>query len=187
MRVTAPSDVVLVGAGSIIEETRAGTQTVTFAAGPARDFYLAAGDFTKWSARRWARRLSTVMRRRDGLRGQPRHSTWPPRPMADYSERLAPLSLHGTRHRDHAHERAGHRISCLSSSARCACTTSTRTRREGVPFSAILESTTAHEVAHQWFYNLVGNDQLDEPWLDERSAPIPPIAISSTATDGTWG
>jgi aminopeptidase N len=30
-----------------------------------------------------------------------------------------------------------------------------------------LESTTAHEVAHQWFYNLVGNDQLDEPWLDE--------------------
>src|SRR5690606_30289215 len=23
------------------------------------------------------------------------------------------------------------------------------------------------EVLHQWFYNLVGNDQLDEPWLDE--------------------
>lgn len=29
------------------------------------------------------------------------------------------------------------------------------------------ESTVAHEVGHQWFYNLVGNDQLDEPWLDE--------------------
>ncbi len=25
----------------------------------------------------------------------------------------------------------------------------------------------AHEVAHQWWYNLVGNDQLREPWLDE--------------------
>ena len=31
----------------------------------------------------------------------------------------------------------------------------------------ILESTVAHEVAHQWFYNAVGNDQVDEPWVDE--------------------
>lgn len=36
--------------------------------------------------------------------------------------------------------------------------------------SAYFESTVAHEVAHQWFYNLVGNDQLDEPWLDESLA-----------------
>jgi hypothetical protein len=33
-----------------------------------------------------------------------------------------------------------------------------------------LESTVAHEVAHQWFYNEVGNDQLTEPWLDESLA-----------------
>jgi len=29
------------------------------------------------------------------------------------------------------------------------------------------EWVVAHEVAHQWWYNLVGNDQVDEPWLDE--------------------
>jgi hypothetical protein len=29
---------------------------------------------------------------------------------------------------------------------------------------------TVHEVAHQWFYALVGNDQLKEPWLDEAFA-----------------
>jgi hypothetical protein len=27
-----------------------------------------------------------------------------------------------------------------------------------------------HEVAHQWFYAVVGNDQLQEPWLDEAAA-----------------
>jgi len=29
------------------------------------------------------------------------------------------------------------------------------------------EHATVHETAHQWWYSLVGNDQLDEPWLDE--------------------
>jgi hypothetical protein len=28
----------------------------------------------------------------------------------------------------------------------------------------------AHEVAHQWWYALVGNDQVQEPWLDEALA-----------------
>ncbi len=27
-----------------------------------------------------------------------------------------------------------------------------------------------HEVAHQWFYGLIGDDQVDEPWLDEAFA-----------------
>ena len=33
--------------------------------------------------------------------------------------------------------------------------------------SSLSEWVVAHEVAHQWWYNLVGNDQVDEPWLDE--------------------
>jgi aminopeptidase N len=33
--------------------------------------------------------------------------------------------------------------------------------------SVFMEATVAHEVGHQWFYNLVGDDQLDDPWLDE--------------------
>ena len=32
---------------------------------------------------------------------------------------------------------------------------------------AFFESATAHEVAHQWWYNVVGNDQVNHPWLDE--------------------
>ena len=30
-----------------------------------------------------------------------------------------------------------------------------------------LEFLVAHEVAHQWWYNVVGNDQINVPWLDE--------------------
>jgi len=30
-----------------------------------------------------------------------------------------------------------------------------------------LERSTAHEVAHQWWYGLVGSDQINEPWMDE--------------------
>lgn len=30
-----------------------------------------------------------------------------------------------------------------------------------------VEFLTAHEVAHQWWYGLVGNDQVNIPWLDE--------------------
>jgi hypothetical protein len=31
----------------------------------------------------------------------------------------------------------------------------------------ILEHVIGHEVAHQWWYGLVGNNQITEPWLDE--------------------
>ena len=30
--------------------------------------------------------------------------------------------------------------------------------------------TVAHEVSHQWWYSVVGNDVFDEPWLDESLA-----------------
>jgi aminopeptidase N len=30
-----------------------------------------------------------------------------------------------------------------------------------------LEAVVAHEVAHQWFFNQVMSDQIEEPWLDE--------------------
>jgi aminopeptidase N len=45
-----------------------------------------------------------------------------------------------------------------------------RDRREG------LEDRLAHEIAHQWWYSQVGNDQVNTPWLDEG------LAEYSTAT-----
>ncbi|HHW01433.1 MAG TPA: M1 family metallopeptidase [Thermoanaerobacterales bacterium] len=39
--------------------------------------------------------------------------------------------------------------------------------RESNLSSTSFERSMAHEVAHQWWYCLVGNDQINEPWLDE--------------------
>ncbi len=33
--------------------------------------------------------------------------------------------------------------------------------------TSFFEFATAHEVAHQWFYSVVGSDQVNHPWLDE--------------------
>jgi len=41
------------------------------------------------------------------------------------------------------------------------------TLTSGIGARTFLELATAHEVAHQWFFNMVMNDQIDEPWLDE--------------------
>jgi len=35
------------------------------------------------------------------------------------------------------------------------------------PEEPVFITTISHEVAHQWWYNLVGNDVFEEPWLDE--------------------
>jgi hypothetical protein len=37
---------------------------------------------------------------------------------------------------------------------------------DGTP-QTLLVAITAHEVCHQWYYAVVGNDQVNEPWLDE--------------------
>jgi aminopeptidase N len=56
----------------------------------------------------------------------------------------------------------------------------------GLPNPVMLRSTVAHEVAHQWFYNVVGNDQVGEPWLDEAVVQYV-TALYFEDQDGTAG
>jgi hypothetical protein len=39
-------------------------------------------------------------------------------------------------------------------------------------YDSWLVPLTAHEIAHQWWYGSVGNDQVHEPWLDESLAML---------------
>ncbi|MEI8199541.1 MAG: M1 family metallopeptidase [Eubacteriales bacterium] len=49
--------------------------------------------------------------------------------------------------------------------------------------SSYLRIVVAHEVAHQWFYGLVGDNQYTEPWLDESFASYSELVYKETFTD----
>ena len=42
---------------------------------------------------------------------------------------------------------------------------------------------TVHEVAHQWFYGMVGNSQARDPWLDEAFASWAQETVDGTSND----
>lgn len=48
------------------------------------------------------------------------------------------------------------------------------------------EWVTVHEVAHQWWYGMVGNDQILYPWLDEALTDYS-VALYAQMTDGAAG
>jgi hypothetical protein len=169
VRVHAPADLIMCGSGTQVSRKEAdGQQETVLATGPARDFYLAAS------------REYEVITRTSG----------------DYT--LRSCAPNGTRER--AERTLGIAALALDAFgqwyARYPYTkldiVSTPTLALGIEYPGAfalngllltpdedfvgvredvwLESTTVHEAAHEWFYNLVGNDQLEDPWLDESLA-----------------
>ncbi|MFF0473857.1 M1 family metallopeptidase [Streptomyces sp. NPDC004284] len=47
-------------------------------------------------------------------------------------------------------------------------------------------SGAVHEIAHQWFYGIVGNDQFSSPWLDESFAQYATQTYLREPTAGCW-
>ncbi|MEU5914972.1 M1 family metallopeptidase [Streptomyces sp. NPDC047141] len=47
-------------------------------------------------------------------------------------------------------------------------------------------SAVVHEIAHQWFYGIVGNDQFTAPWLDESFAQYANQSNAGEDTGGCW-
>ncbi len=169
VRVNAPASLTLAGSGREIgRQTQGGVQTVTYAAGPARDFFLAAGkDFTVIQETREGLTIRSYAPR--AKQQEARQSLdLAFRAIGDFSQIYSPyaytqLNIVATPTLALGIEYPGLIVITNRIYNR-------DTVLQGVPASALLESTIAHEAAHQWFYNLIGNDQLNEPWLDEALA-----------------
>jgi aminopeptidase N len=166
VQVSAPKKLVMVASGIEVSREQSGKeQVVTYAAGPARDFYLAASDKykvvsrdvgdTRLNSYAFANRKAgaelvldiaenalRIFNRRFGV--------YPYTEMDLVSTPMQALGI----------EYPGVMGITLE-------TYDLDASLYGLPAPAMLESVVAHEVGHQWFYNVVGNNQVGEPWLDE--------------------
>lgn len=161
VRITAPKDLTLVSVGrELSRKLHAEMQTVVFAAGPVRDYYLIASEDYQSVSKQAGDITVRFFAPKSHQPGARQALDYATRSIEDYSRRyvLFPYSeidLAATPTLALGIEYPG----MIAIADRIL-----------VPGSQFLEGTVAHEVAHQWFYNLVGNDQLDQPWLDESLA-----------------
>jgi len=172
--VTLPSDAVVIASGVQVDATdhRDGTQTVTLVSGPVREFMLVAGRGFDLQVRRVGE--STV-----------RAYAWPEHTAC--SARILDMACEALR---------------LYGDLWGTCPyleldlVEIQAWSWGVEWPGVIlvgsplyaeddcgEWHVIHEVAHQWWYAVVGNDQVDEPWLDEALANYATLVFYRLARD----
>jgi len=162
VQITAPKGLTLVTSGHRVSFDEAGhVQSLTVASGPARDFYLVASPIYEETSQTFGDITIRSYAPKNSGDGSQMALDVASRAMKVYSERYAPypyteLDIVSTPTLALGIEYPG----------MIAITSWIYDTENGLG-TEYLEGTVAHEVGHQWFYNLVGDDQLDDPWLDE--------------------
>jgi len=166
VKINAPKGLTLVTTGQRISSDEADqVQTMYVASGPARDFFLTASPNYEETSQTFGEVTIHSYAGKDAIQGAQFTIEVASKAINVYSKRYAPypyteLDIVATPTLALGIEYPGaiaitDRIYNLDGELR------------GVSTSQYMESTVAHEVGHQWFYSLIGNDQLDDPWLDE--------------------
>ena len=163
VRIHAPKNLTLVTSGQRISSDEDGqVQTLNVASGPARDFYLAASPKFEKVSQTFGEVTVNSYASKAAIQGAQLALEVAAQALDIYGKRYAPypyseLDIVATPTRALGIEYPG----AIAIANRIYAISDTTQRK---PY---IETTVAHEVGHQWFYNLVGNDQLDDPWLDE--------------------
>jgi aminopeptidase N len=166
VKVTAPKDLTLVASGQTLSSSESEqVQMLSVASGPARDFYLAASPGYE--------KITETF-------GEVTVNSYAPENFQEGSEMaldvaLRAIEVFSTRYASYPYTEldivATPTLALgIEYPGMIAITSDIYDLDQylgGASARNYMEATVAHEVGHQWFYNLVGDDQLDDPWLDE--------------------
>ena len=156
-RVTAPADLTIVGTGTVVETRSSSlTQTLTLITGPVRDLALVVGP------------LELTQREVDGITV----NAYLLDEHAEFTDRM----LDYTVGQIETLQAAVGSYPFAELDVVDAPGAFGGIEYPGTIFIGVVDDrdffkyATVHEVGHQWFYSLIGDDQLLEPWLDEAAA-----------------
>lgn len=163
--ITAPADQVVVTTGQVVNQTHtAATQTITLAAGPVRDFYLiSSADFVRETAVVEGTTINHYGLPDAAEQNQSALQT-AVAAVSFFNEAIGPYPFTEL-------DLAASPTAALGVEYPGLVVNATRLYKRPTA-DPLLATTTVHEVAHQWFYSTIGNDQLSEPWLDEALAQL---------------
>jgi aminopeptidase N len=166
VRVTAPADVTLIATGRQVSRDKTDkSQTTIFALGPGRDFMLTAAKGYEMQSQQAG---ETVVNSYAPVKFHENAGAAAKTASAAlniYSKRYAPYPY--TEFDIVATPTLALGIEYPGLVAITDRIYGAGEKLGNAPVEIYLESTVAHETGHQWFYNLVGDDQLNQPWLDE--------------------
>ena len=163
VRVSAPLQLILTGSGVEVDNTvKDGKQVAHYLGGPQRDFFLAASPLFLSASRKVGDTKVTSYFLDDYRDGGMLVLETAVHALESYNERFGlypyteldlistPMNAGGMEYSSAVslslyYYNPDHNIGNLT----------------------FLESVVAHEIAHQWFFNQVMSDQIEEPWLDE--------------------
>jgi hypothetical protein len=158
--IDAPVDLTLVASGAEVNRQESGgRQKVLFADGPARDFYLAA---------------STTFIKESEKDGGITYNSFAPSSLSQYAQsalETAQIAIDdfGQRYGPYPYTEFNI-VPIITSAGGVEFPGMTALSENQYNQNSYLEAVVTHEVSHQWFYNLVGNETQQQPWLDESLA-----------------
>ena len=170
VRVNAPENQTIVTSGvEVTQEIHDGQQQVTYAAGPARDFYLVASDDFEVVQEQVGQVLLRSYAPAGFLEGAQIALDATAYSLQSFSDRFGPYPYSELDVVTTPTDALGIEYPGIFANALRIYDLAGNTA-SGISNAGLIENVSVHEAAHQWFYNLVGNDQLNEPWLDEATA-----------------